>query len=273
MFLPEVVKLFFTIVDELSSKKSRAGAPRRINRKYILEKIIRVLRTGIQWKELNLSRASYNTVWYYFNKWTIAGVFEKFYFKLRESLDKKQKMRLMRYSSIDASYVKNVHGTDCVGRNPTDRGRKGTKVSIIADSLGLPLCFDFSPANKSDHHAVDKLLSAFEVHYPKKSKRFPIYLLSDKGYDSSRNRQLVKGRNLIPVIPFRKKKGGKTNKKLPKRIRKLLKKRYVVEAYFGWIDKFRRLILRYDQKITSYMGFTFLASAILFIKKGIYSSN
>uniref|UniRef100_A0A6C0C100 Uncharacterized protein n=1 Tax=viral metagenome TaxID=1070528 RepID=A0A6C0C100_9ZZZZ len=41
---------------------------------------------------------------------------------------------------IDTSYVKNVHGFDVVGRNPTDRGRKASKISLLTNSRRTPLC-------------------------------------------------------------------------------------------------------------------------------------
>ena len=39
-------------------------------------------------------------------------------------------------------------------------------------------------------------------------------------------------------------------------------KRGVVERYFSWLDKNRRLLVRYEQTVTVYIALTFLASGI-----------
>ena len=76
---------------------------------------------------------------------------------------------------------------------------------------------------------------------------------------------MVRNINLIPLIPKRKVK--KQTKAMPKKHRLILKKRYVVEAYFGWMDQYRRLILRYDQKVNSYENFLYLASSCLLVNR------
>ncbi len=48
------------------------------------------------------------------------------------------KFRLVKNIYIDSTQVKNINGQDCVGPNPTDRGRLGTKVSVICDDDEVP---------------------------------------------------------------------------------------------------------------------------------------
>ena len=48
------------------------------------------------------------------------------------------------------SFAENVLGRNVVGRNPTDRGRRATKVSLLVDPEGMPLCTVFRRGNKSD---------------------------------------------------------------------------------------------------------------------------
>ena len=45
---------------------------------------------------------------------------------------------------------KNIYGKDCVGKNPTDRGRKATKLSVIVDEKGVPHSLHASEGNVSD---------------------------------------------------------------------------------------------------------------------------
>jgi hypothetical protein len=52
----------------------------------------------------------------------------------------------MCIEAIDTSFVKKIYGRDCVGRNPTDRGRKATKLSALVAADGVPLALAFFPA-------------------------------------------------------------------------------------------------------------------------------
>ena len=48
---------------------------------------------------------------------------------------------------VDTSFVKKQYW---LGKNPTDRGRKATKVSLLIDGVGTPIEMAFHPANKHD---------------------------------------------------------------------------------------------------------------------------
>ena len=55
---------------------------------------------------------------------------------------------------LDSSQVKNIAGADCVGRNPTDRGRNGTKISVICDDNIVPLSMTFYGSNEADSNTT-----------------------------------------------------------------------------------------------------------------------
>jgi putative transposase len=84
--------------------------------------------------------------------------------------------------------VKNVYGRDCVGRNPTDRGRKATKVSALVADDGVPLALAFFPANTSDQKTVEATLRARLAAPALRGTT----LYADKGYDSAANRALMR---------------------------------------------------------------------------------
>ena len=48
---------------------------------------------------------------------------------------------------MDSSMTKNQYGIDCIGRNPTDRGRNATKISTLCDQNGVTISIHSSPAN------------------------------------------------------------------------------------------------------------------------------
>ena len=80
--------------------------------------------------------------------------------------------------------MKNVYGVDCVGRNPTDRGRKATKLFAAVDDQGIPYSLLCTPANQSDMRLRQPTRAAAIVP---SLAGIPIY--TDKGYDSAANRQ------------------------------------------------------------------------------------
>jgi putative transposase len=132
----------------------------------------------------------------------------------------------MRIEAIDTSFVKNVyHGRDCIGRNPTDRGRKATKVSAIVAGDGVPLALAFFPANTSDQRTVEATLRSRLA--PRASRGTPLY--ADKGYDSAANRALMRRFGYVDCIAARRHiTHGVVNRR-----------RNVVERSFSWLDKSR----------------------------------
>lgn len=70
-------------------------------------------------------------------RWMKADLLPAAYKRLPR-LDRRR--RRPRYRRVDSSVVKNFHGIECVGRKPTDRGRKATRLSAAADDTGVPFC-------------------------------------------------------------------------------------------------------------------------------------
>ena len=60
-----------------------------------------------------------------------------------------------KFRAIDSTQVKNIFGQDRIGRNPTDRGRNGTKLSITVNNEGIPLAFTGYPSNTSDYNTFE----------------------------------------------------------------------------------------------------------------------
>jgi hypothetical protein len=116
---------------------------------------------------------------------------------------------------VDTTFVKNVFGR---GSNPFDRGRKATKVSAIVDHKGVPLTYTFHKANKNDSSTLFHTLSKCKF--------------LSKIYDC------IAGMSLNTFICRIVSKKRQITPKLDNRIK------IVVEHVFGWLDKYRRIILR-----------------------------
>ncbi len=81
-------------------------------------------------------------------------------------------------------------GGEAAGRSPVDRGKQGTKRSLLVDGAGLPLGVVAAPANRHDSPFLAptlEKLSRFGFDLPEK-----ITVHLDAGYDSSNTRQLLR---------------------------------------------------------------------------------
>jgi transposase len=285
------ISIIVQVIHEKFPKKSNKGRNRVYSYEMILEDIFKVLRTGMQWNELNPSSGCSNkTIYDYFNRWRKVNLFEISYKRFMNGYYIPNMYKGSKYlvnTFTDASLVKNVNGSNCVGPNSCDRGRKGTKLMVTVEEYGIPISYSSHPANFSDCILIDSVFNNRIIDIPKsKSKKYPQRMICDKGFDSQTCREIIKKNNIIPIIPKRnkirkrkkhncacnctykrnqpkKKKRKKTKNNNPNYINgsnlEYYKRRYINEALFGWLDKYRRLIVRYDRHIQSYNEFTYLA--------------
>lgn len=220
------------------------GRPRILTFDDSFDCILKVVQTGMQWRQLQPTKVSHITVFKQMHMWIHAGVFRTAYTRL---LRLYCRQRRSRYYCIDSTYVKNIYGRDCVGRNPTDRGRRATKLSAVVDDLGVPHSLIVTAANISDQKllqpTIQDMLSS--CHRGKE-------LFADKGYDSAMNRRICKSYGFNDRIFKRRTTNGKRTHA----------KRGVVERYFSWHDKYRRLLVRYEQNVQVYLGMTFMTAGI-----------
>ena len=221
------------------------GRPRLLTFDDAYDGIMRVLRTGMQWRELSILSASHITVFKTMHRWINAGVFRTAYCRLLKLYGR---TRAPKYYCIDSTFVKNVYGRDCTGRNPTDRGRRATKLSVLVDDLGVPVSLVTSPGNVSDMRLFTPVMDAKMTHL-----RPGVEVFADKGYDSRANREDCRRRGFRDRIFRRRSTNG----------RRTHAKRGVVERFFAWHDKYRRLLLRYEGKVLVYENLSLIAMGTL----------
>ena len=78
------------------------------------------------------------------------------------------------------------------GRNPTDRGKKGTKKSLLVDGDGGPLGVVIAGANVVEQKLLKETIEAIVVERPDPEQREQNLSL-DKGYDNPRGREAAAG--------------------------------------------------------------------------------
>jgi len=165
---------------------------------------------------------------------------------------------------MDGAITKAPLGGKSTGPNPTDRAKSGTKRSLITEGNGIPIGIAVGPANRHDKKLVKHTLNSIAVKRPS-PKRVSQNMCMDKGYDFPDIRELVEEYGYTAHIPHR---GDKTkHKKIPG----YRSRRWVVERAHSWMNRFRRLLIRWEKKVENYMAMLHLACAwISFSQSGLF---
>lgn len=234
--------------EQRRSKWPTLGRKRKMNSAQVLDRILYICRTGCQWSQLPVEGVSYKTVYHYFALWSKARLFENVFYTLANAVSSTGQGTLV----LDTSFVKNVHGSDVLGPNPTDRGRKASKLSLLTDSRGTPLCAVLHKANKNDALTLKHTLETFKRKVSCHDNFSS--LLADKGYDASHCRIVCENHNLKPCIPKR-------------RTKDIFPGRYVVEQTFGLLDQFRRIRVRYERLSRNFKSMHFLALSVIVARR------
>ena len=89
------------------------------------------------------------------------------------------------------------------GPNPTDRGKPGAKIHLLADHNRLPLAAAISAANTADIAALAPLVHAIPAvrSRPGPRRRHPGKLHADKAYDSAQVRRFLTDRGIPHASP------------------------------------------------------------------------
>jgi transposase len=148
---------------------------------------------------------------------------------------------------------------DKTGKNPTDRGKLGTKRHFVVDGQGIPVGVILSGANDHDKIHFRGALDSVVITRPS-PRTVEQHLCADKGYDYDDIRLSAKRRGYISHIPHRgvaplpKKPGQKAH-------------RWVIERTNRWHNLFRRLKIRYEVYASNYLAFVNLANAIICFRR------
>jgi transposase len=127
---------------------------------------------------------------------------------------------------------------------------------MLVDANGLPLNIAVSGANRHDSMLVEPILDsmpAIKRGGRGHSRRRPLKLHADKGYDIPRVRRYLRRRRIAARIA----RIGRDNSQ------RLGRYRWVVERTIGWLLSYKRLALRYDRSVTTITALARLAITLI----------
>ena len=178
-------------------KRKPGGGRKPLPKRQVLEGIFYVLRTGCHWKAVPKEYGAGSSIHRYFQEWEAAGFFERIWSKGLEQYDELEGVG-WEWQSLDGCMVKAPLALESVGKNPTDRGKMGTKRSVLTDKNGLPLAVVLSGANTHDVKLLEDTLDHIVMLRPEPDQEHPQNLCLDAGYTGSAEK--VESRGYIPHI-------------------------------------------------------------------------
>lgn len=235
--------------------KPKGGRP-RVSDRACLTGIIFVLKSGIPWEMLpqEMGCGSGVTCWRRLRDWQDAGVWDRVHHTLLDRLGAADQIDWDR-AALDSASVPAKKGGETVGPNPTDRGKPGTKRHVIVDRQGIPLATRLTGANRHDSAVFEEIVDAIRPirRTRGRPRTRPAKLHADKAYDIPRCRQALTRRHIAVRIA---RKGVESSERLGRH-------RWVVERTLAWLNRYRRLSIRYERREDIHQAFLTLGCSLI----------
>lgn len=245
---------------------SRKGGRPRADLRRVVDGLFYCLRTGCQWKAIPPELCPGSTVHDYFQEWVEAGVFDELWAVALEEYDEIAGLD-WRWQSVDGAMTKAPLGGENTGPNPTDRAKSGTKRSLQTEADGIPVGLAVDGANVHDKRLLEPTLEHREHLAPPVPDDMTENMCLDKGYDYPDVQELVEDIYWYTAhIRSRGEQAAELRRTAGKRAR-----RWVVERTHSWLNRFRRLLIRWEKKSQHYFALLEFACAYFtFQRAGVF---
>lgn len=237
---------------------SPTGRPRAEPRR-TLDGIIFRLRSGCQWNQLPADFGDDSTVHRWLVRWRKVGLWDRLWATLVEHCDALGEVD-WQWQAADGMMGKARMGGKDVGPNPTDRGKNGTKRSLLVDGQGGPLAIATEGANVHDTRLLRPTLEAIIVERPPVSK-VPQHLCLDKAYDNPTGQKAAEEAGYIPHI----RRIGEPP--CPPEAKRYPSRRWVVERTLSWLSRCRGILVRFEKHAENAVALLKLACALLWYRR------
>ena len=223
-----------------------------------LNAILFVLRTGCQWNALDATGiCSCSSAYRRFREWTEAGVFLECW---RQGLIEYDGIKGVEWEwlAADGAMTKVPLGGERSGPNPTDRVKQGTKRSLLCEGEGVPIGLAIAGANVNDFKLLARTIASIPIARPQPTERRPQGLCLDKGYDFREVYELAAEFGFTAHIHARGDEARRLKHEAGYRAR-----RWVVERTHSWLNRFRRLLVRWEKRADTYLAMLHLACGLI----------
>ncbi len=126
------------------------------------------------------------------------------------------------------------------------------------EAKGIPLAVAVDGANRHDMKLVKATLESIETKRPRPTRKKPQGLCLDKGYDFDEVRELVKAFGFTAHIRSRGEEAKAIKDEAGFKAR-----RWVVERTHSWLNRFRRILIRWEKRADCYLAMLHFALGII----------
>jgi transposase len=226
----------------------------RVRDRIVFDKLIQVLVLGCAYEKIADASCSATTIRRRRDEWIAAGIFTELEQTALNAYDRYCGLQLEDLV-VDGCLVKAPCGGEAAGRSPVDRGKQGTKRSLLTEGQGIPIGVVVAPANRHDSPLLRptlETLGRFGFDLP---EEIAVHL--DAGYDSNLTRGLLEELGCEAHI---------ASKGTPAPIQNTA--RWVVERTNSWHNRgFRKLAICTEKRIRVIEAFIALANAIIIVRR------
>jgi transposase len=132
------------------------------------------------------------------------------------------------------------------------------KRSLLTEGSGIPLALAIDGANRHDMKLVQETLENLMAKRPIPTPDSPQGLCLDKGYDFAAVRAIVHQQGYTPHIRARGEEAQAIKQEPGFKAR-----RWVVERTHSWMNRFRRILVRWEKLAETYTAMLHLACGII----------
>jgi hypothetical protein len=207
-------------------------------------------------KKENIPKYHYKTIQNKFYFWSSKNIFKNAFEKIKYNVNSNILL-------IVSTNVQNKNGSENITINPEYKKKKGTKLSIITNTMGfifsiLPFKINKTLKNKSKTSIHDvKMLDETLKNIKQDNNSKYYYLIGDKAYKNSLNLTL-NNKKVIMITPDKKntiiKNSHYKNKKLKKRVK--------IEHSNLEIKRYERCMVRKDKKLNNFLSWIYISSLL-----------
>ena len=122
----------------------------------------------------------------------------------------------------------------------------------------MPIGVAVEGANRHDMKLVRATIESLVVDRPEPTAEAPQGMCLDKGYDYDEVREILAEFGFTAHIKARGEEAKEIKQEAGKRAR-----RWVVERSHSWMNRFRRILVRWDKKPENYMALLHFACALI----------
>ena len=228
----------------------------RIGDRIVFDKLVQCLVLGVAYERIADSTCSATTIRDRRDEWIAAGLFATLEQICLDAYDQIVGLELDDVT-VDGCIVKAPCGGEAAGRSPVDRGKQGTKRSLLTDGAGIPLGCVIAGAHRNDSPLLRPTLEHLARFDEGLGFGLPVEITVhlDAGYDSTKTRDLLEEfgcRGIISQKGFPLQAG----------------KRWVVERTNSWHNRgFKKLAICTERRARVIDAFIALANAVIITRR------